>query len=433
MFLDYLKQQDAEVGQLIASERARQRKTLALIPSENYSSKAVQLALATSYTNKYAEGYPYLWSQGKREEEKNGRYYRGQEHTNELERLTIQRALQLFTPNPDEYHANVQPLSGSPANLAVLHAFLQPGDTFLGLSLDYGGHLTHGHDVNVTGQYYRAVQYGLNERYELDYEEIRTLARKHSPKLIICGATAYPLKIDFRRLGEIAKEAGALLVADIAHICGLCVTGFHDHPFPHADVITTTTHKILRGPRAGLIICKKQFGTAIDRAVFPGLQGGPHMNTIAAMAIAFKEAMSDDYKQYAGQVVANAKALANILQNEGFKLIGGGTENHLILMDVVNSDNGLGVKDGHWLSIRWEKAGIVANKNAIPGDTRPWYPSGIRLGTPAITTLGMKEQDMVSVGEWIIRATRSVENESELLRIRGEIEEFMQCFSLNDV
>lgn len=424
----YVEEQDEEVGRLISEETSRQRRTLSLIPSENYSSKAVQLALATSFTNKYAEGYPYLWSEGERGELQNGRYYRGQDYTNELERLAIRRALQLFTPNPADYHANVQPLSGSPANLAVLNAFLNPGDTFLGLSLDYGGHLTHGHNVNITGKVYHAVQYGLNANYELDYEEIRALARKHTPKLIVCGATAYPLPISFQRLGEIARETGALLVGDIAHICGLCTTGYHEHPFPHADIVTTTTHKILRGPRAGLILSKKELGAAIDKAVFPGLQGGPHMNTIAAMAIAFKEAMSEGYKDYAGQVVRNAKVLSEQLRDAGFTLMGGRTENHLILMDVVSARNGLGVKNGHWLAIRLEKAGIVVNKNAIPGDTKPWYPSGIRLGTPAVTTLGMKEQDMVRVGDWIIQATRSAEDESVLLRIRGEVEAFMERF-----
>ncbi|CAG7637989.1 serine hydroxymethyltransferase [Paenibacillus allorhizosphaerae] len=424
----YLTKYDQEVGALVSAETQRQRRTLSLIPSENYSSKAVQLALATSYTNKYAEGYPYLWSNGSREEQQSGRYYRGQEHTNELELLAIRRALQLFTPNPGDYHANVQPLSGAPANLAVLSAFLKPGDTFLGLALDYGGHLTHGHNVNITGHYYNAVQYRLNESYELDYEEIRRLAKQHSPKLIICGATAYPLQISFRQLGAIARETGALLVADIAHICGLCVTGYHEHPFPHADIVTTTTHKILRGPRAGLIVCKKPYGAAIDRAVFPGLQGGPHMNTIAAMAVALKEAMSPDYKLYAGQVVRNAKLLSEMLKAEGFKLMGGRTDNHLLLLDVVGSANGLSAKNGNWLAKRWETAGIVANKNAIPGDTKPWYPSGVRLGTPAITTIGMKDQDMANVAEWIIRATRHAENEAELQRVRDEIEQFMGRF-----
>lgn len=425
---EFLNKQDEEVGSLIQAESRRQRRTLSLIPSENYSSRAVQLALATSFTNKYAEGYPYLWADGERGEQKNGRYYRGQDNTNELERLAIRRALQLFTPNPEKYHANVQPLSGSPANLAVLSAFLKPGDTFLGLSLDYGGHLTHGHNVNITGAVYNAVQYGLNAKYELDYEEIRKLAHQHSPKLIICGATAYPLHIDFKQLGEIARETGALLVADIAHICGLCVTGYHEHPFPYADIVTTTTHKILRGPRAGLILCRKELGPAIDKALFPGLQGGPHMNTIAAMAIAFKEVMSVEYKEYAGQVVRNAKALSEVLRDAGFTLMGGRTENHLILMDVVNSTRGLNVKDGHWLAIRLERAGIVVNKNAIPGDTKPWYPSGVRLGTPAVTTLGMREQEMVLVGDWIVRATRAAEDEQELLRIRGEVEQFMLQF-----
>ncbi|CAG7623517.1 Serine hydroxymethyltransferase [Paenibacillus solanacearum] len=425
----YLTQYDPEVGALASAEAKRQQRTLSLIPSENYTSKAVQLALATAYANKYAEGYPYVWSDGSREDRRNGRYYRGQEYTNELERLAIRRALQLFTPDPGEYHANVQPLSGAPANLAVLSAFLKPGDTFLGLALDYGGHLTHGHGVNITGQYYNAVQYRLNDSYELDYDEIRRLAKQHAPKIIFCGATAYPLRISFRQLGAIARETGALLVADIAHICGLCVTGCHEHPFPHADIVTTTTHKLLRGPRAGLIVCKKPYGAAIDRALFPGLQGGPHMNAVAAMAVALKEAMSPDYQRYAGQVVRNAKRLSKLLQEEGFKLMGGRTDNHLLLLDVVGSAGGLGAKDGSWLAKQWETAGIVANKNTIPGDTRPWYPSGVRLGTPAITTIGMIDQDMVHVAEWIIRATRHAENETELRRIRDEIGQFMEQFA----
>ncbi|RKN70590.1 serine hydroxymethyltransferase [Paenibacillus ginsengarvi] len=425
----YLNQHDPEVAAVLDAESIRQKSTLSLIPSENYTSMAVRLALASSFTNKYAEGYPYFWENGERSMQKNGRYYRGQANTNDIERLAIERALKLFTPNPQAYHANVQPLSGSPANLAVLHAFLKPGDTFLGLSLDYGGHLTHGHRVNITGASYRAVSYRLNADYELDYDEIRELARLHSPKLIICGATAYPLQIDFQRLGEIAREAGALLVADIAHICGLCVTGHHPHPFPHADLVTTTTHKMLRGPRAGLILCKKELGPAIDQAVFPGLQGGPHMNTVAAMAIAFREAMSEDYKMYAGQIVRNAKTLAEVLQAEGFSLMGGRTENHLLLLDIVHSDNGLAAKDGHWLSIRWERAGLIANKNAVPGDKKPWYPSGMRLGTPAVTTLGMKEVEMRQVGDWIVRATRGADNDAELERIRVEIASMMERFA----
>lgn len=413
---------------MLAGETIRQQSALALIPSENYTSRAVRMALASSFTNKYSEGYPYFWERGERNEQKNGRYYRGQANANDLERLAIKRALQLFAPNPDAYHANVQPLSGSPANLAVIHAFLKPGDTFLGLSLDYGGHLTHGHNVNITGATYRAVSYRLNDRYELDYDEIRELARLHSPKLIVCGATAYPLQIDFRRLGEIAREAGALLVADIAHICGLCVAGHHPHPFPHADIVTTTTHKMLRGPRAGLILCKKELGPAIDQAVFPGLQGGPHMNTIAAMAIAFQEAMSEEYRQYAGQIVRNAQALAACLQAAGFRLMGGRTENHLLLVDVVHSAQDLAAKDGHWLSIRWEKAGIVANKNAVPGDAKPWFPSGIRLGTPAVTTLGMKEAEMGQIGAWIVRATRGAADDAALEEIRREVGDMMQRF-----
>lgn len=423
-----IKEFDPQIAEIIASERKRQKSTLSLIPSENYVSASVALALASPFTNKYSEGYPHVWKDGALES-KNGRYYQGQPNANLIENITIERALQLFTDNPGLYHANVQALSGAPANLAVLSAFLKPGDTFMGLALDYGGHLTHGHKVSVTSHYYNAVQYHLNEKGELDYEQIEDLAKKHSPKLIICGATAYPLKIDFERFGKIAKSVGAILVADISHICGLCVTGEHPHPFPHADVITTTTHKILRGPRGGLIISKKEYGQAIDKAVFPGLQGGPHMNNITAMAVALKEALSDEYKAYAKQVVKNAKALANHLSAAGFILVSGGTENHLILMDVVKSTNGLASKNGSWLANRLEMAGIVANKNAIPGDEKPWVPSGIRLGTPAITTLGMKEADMKNVADFIINATLNANDEQALEKIRAEVGEFVEKFA----
>lgn len=418
---------DEIIADIVAAERERQKSNICLIPSENYLSAAVALTLASPLTNKYSEGYPHVWKNGI-VENKNGRYYQGQENTNTLENVAIERALKLFTDNPDLYHANVQPLSGAPANLAVLGAFLKPGDTFMGLGLDFGGHLTHGHKVSVTSHYYNSVQYTLNEKGELDYDQIEALAKEHSPKLIFCGATAYPLKIDFERFGKIAKSVGAILVADISHICGLCITGEHPHPFPHADVITTTTHKILRGPRGGIIVCKKEYGQLIDKAVFPGLQGGPHMNTIAAMAVAFKEAMSEDYKLYAQQVVKNSKALANHLSAAGFKLVSGGTENHLILLDVVNSENGLASKDGSWLAERWEMAGIVANKNAIPGDKKPWIPSGVRIGTPAVTTLGMKEPEMKQIAEFIVKATLNADNEQKLKEIKNEVSEFMAKF-----
>ena len=425
--MDVISQVDPQVAKIVQAEDERQRKTICLIPSENYCSAAVSYALAASLGNKYAEGYPHVWKDGSKQHS-NGRYYQGQKNTNAIEALAIERALKLFTPDPSAYHANVQPLSGSPANLAVLSAFLKPGEPFLGMSLDDGGHLTHGHKVSVTGQYYQAIQYGLNEKGIIDYDQIEKLAQKHKPKVIFSGATAYPLQIDFEKIGKIAKSVNAIFVADISHICGLCVAGEHPHPFPHADVITTTTHKILRGPRGGVMICKKEHGQIIDKAVFPGLQGGPHMNTIAAMAIAFKNAMEDSYQQYAKQVIKNATVLAGELKKAGFRLVCGGTENHLILVDVVNSRDDLKAKDGAWLAARLEQAGLIVNKNAISGDPKPWIPSGIRLGTPAVTTLGMKEKEMKKIANWIVKGTKNANDDHTLSQIQKEVEEFMMDF-----
>ncbi|AEV69485.1 MULTISPECIES: serine hydroxymethyltransferase [Acetivibrio] len=419
---------DSEVAELISAESYRQRSTICLIPSENYVSAEVALALASPFTNKYSEGYPHVWKEGNLID-KNGRYYQGQENANKLEKLAIQRALELFTDNPSAYHANVQAISGAPANLAVIGAFLKPGDTLMGLALDYGGHLTHGHKVSVTSHYYNAVHYTLNEEGKLDYDEIERLAEEYKPKLIISGATAYPLKIDFERFGRIAKKVGAILLADISHIAGLCVTGEHPHPFPHADVITSTTHKILRGPRAGVIVCKKEYGPQVDKALFPALQGGPHMNTIAAMAVAFKEAMSEEYKAYAKQVVKNAKVLSEKLKEYKFKLISGGTENHLILIDVVNNENGVTVKNASWFAERLELAGIVTNKNTVPGDAKPWNPSGIRMGTPAVTTLGMKEKEMEKIAELIWLTAKHAEDDSKIAEIRSEVELLVSKFT----
>ncbi len=422
-----VRRADPETADILAAESARQQSTICLIPSENYASTAVSAALSSTLTNKYAEGYPHLWTNGDRVE-RNGRYYQGQANTNAVERLAIRRALALFTPDPENYHANVQPLSGAPANLAVLHAILQPGDVFMGLKLAHGGHLTHGHHVTVTGEYYNAVQYGLDETGAIDYDELERVALSSQPKLIFCGATAYPLQIDFARIGSIARRVGAVLVADVAHIAGLCVTGLHPHPFPHADIVTTTTHKILRGPRGGLIVSKKQFGPAIDRSVFPGLQGGPHMNAIAAIAVALKEAASDAYRAYAAQVVANARELAEGLLHEGFRLVGGRTENHLLLLDVVNGTNGCRAKNGSYLAAQWEKAGLVANKNPIPGDAKAWLPSGIRVGTPAVTTLGMKESEMRQIARWMADATRHADDDGHLEVIARQVAQLMAAF-----
>lgn len=421
---------DPEIFALIQKEQKRQSSHIRLIASENYQTPAVMAAYDNPFVNKYSEGYPYKWKQGEKVHQ-NGRYYNGQEYTNELERLTIRRLLNLFTPGQVEhYHANVQPLSGAPANFAVLNAFLRQGDTFMGMSLDYGGHLTHGHKVNVAAKFFNAVQYPLGENNLLDYDLVRDLAKKHRPKLIICGATAYARTIKFERFGEISKEVGAILVADISHISGLVVVGEHPHPFPHADVITSTTHKILRGPRSGIIICRNEYGSAIDRSVFPGLQGGPHMNTICALAVALKEASTNDYKQYIKQVCINAKILAEHMKENGFKLIGGGTDNHMVLVDIKQSADDLQVENGAVMSDMAERANIVFNKNAVPGDEKPWIPSGIRIGTPAVTTLGMREKEMISIADWIIEIAKSKGSDSVIRNIQSQVIELMYSFPM---
>ena len=427
--IDLVADTDADVAALIAAENLRQNETIPLIPSENIVSDAVAAALASCFTNKYAEGYPHKWKDGVAQTA-NGRYYQGQANTNQLERLIMDRALKLFVgDDADKYHANVQALSGAPANLAVLSAFLNPGDTFMGLALDNGGHLTHGHKVNITGKFFNAVQYGLNDEGLLDYDQIEKLAMEHKPKIIICGATAYPLTIDFKRFGEIAQKCGALLLADMSHIAGLIAGGAHESCFPYADIMTTTTHKTLRGPRAGLIICKKELGEKIDKALFPGLQGGPHMNTMAALAVSLKEALDPAFKDYAHQVVVNAKALAEDLKSAGFKLIGNGTQNHLILMDVIHSDDAVKVDDAGLFAEQLEKAGLVANKNTVPGDLKPWLPSGIRLGTPAVTTMGMRENEMHQIAGFIIRVASAKGDEAKLNAIAEEVKTFLRPFT----
>jgi glycine hydroxymethyltransferase len=419
---------DPQVAALMDKEEIRQASNIRLIPSENYASTAVIAATASAFGNKYSEGYPHKWKQGQLVVE-NGRYYNGQQYSNSLENLAIERCLQLFAPRQESaYHANVQPLSGASANLAVLNAFLETGDTFLGLSLDYGGHLTHGHKVSVTSKFFRAVQYQLDSNDILDYDAIRNLAVEHMPKLIICGATAYPRTIDFAAFGEISREVGAILVADISHISGLVSTGNHPHPFPHADVITSTTHKVLRGPRGGLIICKKEYGQTIDRSVFPGLQGGPHMNTIAGIAVALKEALDPDYQQYAQQVVKNARHLAIYLLEHGFHLVSGGTDNHMVLIDVTKARNTLRAPNGAAIANAAERAGLIINKNTVPGDAKPWNPSGIRLGTPAVTTLGMQEPEMELVAAWLARVAENLNDDVVIAEIRSEVAALMQKF-----
>jgi glycine hydroxymethyltransferase len=419
---------DTEVAALIQEELGYQASSLRLIPSENYVSAAVAAATASAFGNKYSEGYPHKWKQGRRVLE-NGRYYNGQQCSNPLENLAIQRCLQLFVPGQEgDYHANVQPLSGAPANLAVLNAFLEVGDTFMGLSLDYGGHLTHGHKVSVTSKFFKAVQYQLDSNGLLDCEAIRKMALEHRPKLIICGATAYPRVIDFAAFGEIARSVGAVLVADISHISGLVATGCHPHPFPHADVITSTTHKILRGPRGALIVCKKEFGPAIDRSVFPGLQGGPHMNAIAGIAIALKEALNPSYRDYARQVIANASFLAERLCEQGFHLVSGGTDTHLVLIDVTKGSNALCAPNGTAVADAAERAGLIINKNTVPGDAKPWNPSGVRVGTPAVTTLGMKEKEMELAAAWLAKAAAGRDDAAVLAVIRSEVADLMRRF-----
>ncbi len=373
---------DPEIAGLVRSEAARQRGVLRLIASENYASAAVLAATGSCLTNKYSEGYP-----GKR-------YYGGQVFVDQIERIACARACSLFGAD----HANVQPYSGSPANLAAYLALLQPGDTMLSMSLPHGGHLTHGWKVTASGTYYRAVQYGVRkDDQRIDFDQVAALAHEHKPKLIVCGASAYPRVIDFARFAEIAQEVGALLLADMAHIAGLVAGGAHPSPVPYADVVSTTTHKTLRGPRGGMLLCKAEHAKAIDRAVFPGLQGGPHDHTTAAIAVALAEAATPGFRDYAAAVVANAAALAEGLLSHGFDLVSGGTDNHLILIDLTNK----GVS-GKVAAKALEAADIVCNANSVPFDPRkPFDPSGVRLGTAAVTSRGLGTDAMRQIADWI--------------------------------
>ena len=407
-----LHEVDPEIDALIAKEDARQRHSLRLIASENYASRAVLTATAGSLTNKYAEGYP-----GKR-------YYEGMDFIDPIESIAIARARELFKAE----HANVQPYSGSPANLAALLALCQPGDTIMGLALPAGGHLTHGWKVSATGIYYKAVQYGVRRDDNLiDMDEVRSLAREHRPKLIWVGHSAYPRVLDFPAFAAIAQEVGAYLAADIAHIAGLIAGGAHPSPVPHADVVTTTTHKTLRGPRGGLILCKSQHAAAIDKAVFPGLQGGPHNHVTAAKAVAFKEALAPSFTTYAHQIVANAKALAEVLLGRGFRLVTGGTDNHLMLVDL-SPQNLSGRKIAHFLN----SCGIELNANAIPFDPRkPFDPSGLRIGLAAITSRGLTTEHMAAVGGLIADAIDlgARGDESGCPAIRARVSEFLDPFA----
>lgn len=388
---------DTEIAELIEKEDKRQRSVINLIASENYVSNDVLEVLGSILTNKYAEGYSAL------------RYYGGNEVSDQIENLCQARALQAFNLDKKDWHVNVQPLSGSPANLAVYLALVEPGEKIMGMSLDHGGHLTHGHKVSITGKIWKQIPYGVDKETEiLDYEKIKEKAIEEKPKMIIAGFTAYSRIIDWNRFREIADSCGAYLVVDMSHIAGLVVGGIYSSPFPYADIVTTTAHKTLRGPRAAMIFAKKdsrELDKKIDKAVFPGIQGGPHLNQIAATAVALKEAIEPSFANYAKQVVANAKTLAGELKNLGWRIVSGGTDSHLLLVDVWLDGKGI---SGKTAGEKLEKAGIIVNKNTIPFDTRkPTDPSGIRLGTAAETTRGKKENDMIKIAQDIDRILRT--------------------------
>jgi glycine hydroxymethyltransferase len=406
-----LAEADPEIARLVDAEGRRQAEKIRLIPSENYVSRAVLEATGTVLTNKYSEGYP------------GRRYYEGQQVIDQVEQLAIDRAKALFGVD----HANVQPYSGSPANLALYLAFLQPGDTVMGMALPMGGHLTHGWNVSVTGKWFRPVQYGVRkDTGRVDFDEVRSLALAERPKLIFCGGTAIPRLIEFEQYAAIAHEVGAVLAADIAHIAGLVAGGAHPSPVPHADVISTTTHKTLRGPRGAMLMSKAEHAKAIDRAVFPGLQGGPHNHTTAAIAVALREAATAEFREYAAAIVANAAALADALLQRGFDLVSGGTDNHLILADLTSK--GIGGKPA---AQALDRAGIELNYNTVPYDPRkPFDPSGIRLGTPAITTRGLTPAEMPRIAAWMDDAVAIKEDEAALDRIAAEVREFALAYPM---
>ncbi len=408
-----LSKSDPDVARLVEQEYERQSQTICLIPSENHVSAAVLEALGTVFTNKYSEGYAHR------------RYYEGQQVVDELEPLAIDRAKSLFGVD----HANVQPYSGSPANLAVYLAFLEPGDPVMGMALPMGGHLTHGWGVSVTGKWFRSVQYGVRrEDGRVDMDEVRELARKERPKLIFCGGTAIPRTIDFPAFAEVAKDVGAILVADIAHIAGLIAGGAHPSPVGYAQVLSTTTHKTLRGPRGAMLMCDEDHAQAIDKAVFPGLQGGPHDNTTAAIAVALGEAQRPEFAAYAAQIVANAKVLAEALIERGFDLVSGGTDNHLILIDLTSKD-----VPGKVAAKALDRARLTLNYNTVPFDQRkPFDPSGVRLGTPAATTRGMREREMLEIARWIDEGVEAAKREDDaaIERIASEVLELTKAFPI---
>ena len=408
--LNYLKEQDSEVYNAIKKETKRQQNGIELIASENFVSRAVLEACGSVFTNKYAEGYP------------SKRYYGGCQNIDVVENLAIERAKKLFGCD----HVNVQPHSGANANLAVYFALLNTGDTVLGMNLSHGGHLTHGSKVNISGKYFNFVSYGVDLETEvLDYNEVERLAVEHQPKMIVAGASAYPRIIDFKRLKEIADKVGAYLMVDIAHIAGLIVAGLHPSPVPYADIVTTTTHKTLRGPRGGMIMCKAEYAQKIDKAIFPGIQGGPLEHIIAGKAVAFGEALKPEFIEYQKQVVKNAEAMAKTFAENGIKLVSNGTDNHLMLLNLT--DTGLTGKD---LEKALDKVGITVNKNTIPNETQsPFVTSGVRIGTPSVTTRGMKEPEMVEIAKMIIRVIK--EGKNCYKEVKEQVRNLTKRFPLN--
>lgn len=405
-----LERFDPEISAAIEKEKQRQENGLEMIPSENFVSPAVLEALGSVATNKYSEGYP-----GKR-------YYGGCEYIDEVETLAIERAKQLFGAE----HVNVQPLSGAPANIAVYFALLQPGDTVLGMDLAHGGHLTHGHPVTYMAKLFNFVRYQTGADGLIDLNNLRAMALEHKPKIILVGYSAYSRIIDWKKIKEIADEAGAVTMADIAHIAGLIAGGAMESPVPFFDIVTTTTHKTLRGPRGGMIMCKEKFAKAIDKSVFPGFQGGPHENNIAAKAVAFKEALEPEFKEYAAQVIKNAKVLEEELKKRDYTICFGQTDNHLLLIDLTNKNI-----SGKEAQIALDEAGITVNKNMVPNDPRsPMDPSGIRLGTPALTTRGMKEAEMRQISGWIDEAITNFTDKEKLASIRAQVMEMVKNFPL---
>lgn len=411
--MNHIIDQDPKIFKLIEGEKKREQEVIRLIPSENYASKAVMEASGSVFTNKYSEGYP-----GKR-------YYEGQEFIDEVETTACQRACQLFHMD----HANVQPYSGSPANQAAFLALLEPNDKILGLKLSEGGHLTHGYKLNFSAKFFNSESYTVDPKtHQIDYDQILDQALKFKPKLIIAGYTAYPRTIDFAKFREICNRVGAYLLADISHINALCLSGDHPHPAPYADIITTTTHKALRGPRGGLILCKKEHASKVDKAIMPGLQGGPHNHITAAKAVAFKEALSGEFQTYAHQIYLNAQALAKALLGRGFNLVSGGTDTHLIIINAIASFK----INGKDYAKALYRAGLETNYNTVPFDPNPpMNPSGVRIGTPAVTTLGMKESDMEFIAAKMLQVAQNINDEGVLNHIRQEVQEYMKQYDFS--